>query len=138
MPVWLPPSWEAPFWRWLHEDAIRPWYHRCWIFPRAPAFAASDYPRAFPRHLDAAPWASIGLFAEIRSTWCLPDAIARRNVRAYTLLSTSTSKTGASLGFGRPQSGCQTASELKCKTAANRFALDFDVWRFARRTTGTA
>ena len=21
-------------WRWLHEDALRPWQHRCWIFPR--------------------------------------------------------------------------------------------------------
>jgi len=27
-------------WRWLHEDAIRPWFHRCWIFPRDPDFAA--------------------------------------------------------------------------------------------------
>lgn len=26
-------------WRWLHEDAIRPWRHRCWIFPRDPDFA---------------------------------------------------------------------------------------------------
>jgi hypothetical protein len=26
-------------WRWLGEDAIRPWAHRCWIFPRDPAFA---------------------------------------------------------------------------------------------------
>jgi hypothetical protein len=26
-------------WRWLHADAIRPWQHRCWIFPRDPAFA---------------------------------------------------------------------------------------------------
>ena len=25
-------------WRWLNEDAIRPWYHRCWIFPRDPQF----------------------------------------------------------------------------------------------------
>jgi hypothetical protein len=25
-------------WRWLHEDAIRPWRHRSWIFPRDPAF----------------------------------------------------------------------------------------------------
>jgi hypothetical protein len=22
--------------RWLHEDAIGPWYHRSWIFPRDP------------------------------------------------------------------------------------------------------
>lgn len=27
-------------WRWLHQDAIRPWFHRCWIFPRDPDFAA--------------------------------------------------------------------------------------------------
>lgn len=26
-------------WRWLSEDAIRPWQHRSWIFPRDPAFA---------------------------------------------------------------------------------------------------
>jgi hypothetical protein len=25
-------------WRWLSEDAIRPWSHRNWIFPRDPAF----------------------------------------------------------------------------------------------------
>ena len=24
---------EATVWRWLHEDAIRPWQHRSWIFP---------------------------------------------------------------------------------------------------------
>lgn len=26
-------------WRWLHEDAIKPWQHRSWIFPRDPQFA---------------------------------------------------------------------------------------------------
>jgi hypothetical protein len=30
---------NATLWRWLHEDAIRPWQHRCWIFPRDPNFA---------------------------------------------------------------------------------------------------
>lgn len=25
-------------WRWLDEDAIKPWQHRSWIFPRDPAF----------------------------------------------------------------------------------------------------
>ncbi len=25
-------------WRWLDEDAIRPWQHRSWIFPRDPEF----------------------------------------------------------------------------------------------------
>jgi hypothetical protein len=29
----------STLWRWLHQDAIRPWYHRCWIFPRDPNFA---------------------------------------------------------------------------------------------------
>lgn len=27
-------------WRWLSEDAIRPWAHRSWIFPRDPHFEA--------------------------------------------------------------------------------------------------
>ena len=31
---------NSTVWRWLHEDAIRPWQHRCWIFPRDPQFAA--------------------------------------------------------------------------------------------------
>jgi len=29
---------ETTLWRWLSEDAIRPWYHRSWLFPRDPAF----------------------------------------------------------------------------------------------------
>jgi hypothetical protein len=27
-------------WRWLSADALRPWRHRSWIFPRDPDFAA--------------------------------------------------------------------------------------------------
>ena len=30
---------DKTVWRWLNEDAIRPWQHRCWIFPRDPDFA---------------------------------------------------------------------------------------------------
>ena len=30
---------DKTVWRWLSEDAIRPWQHRCWIFPRDPEFA---------------------------------------------------------------------------------------------------
>ncbi len=30
---------DKTVWRWLHEDAIRPWQHRTWIFPRDPNFA---------------------------------------------------------------------------------------------------
>jgi hypothetical protein len=29
---------DITIWRWLNEDAIRPWQHRCWIFPRDPDF----------------------------------------------------------------------------------------------------
>lgn len=29
---------DTTIWRWLNEDAIRPWQHRCWIFPRDPNF----------------------------------------------------------------------------------------------------
>lgn len=31
-------------WRWLREDAIRPWTRRSWIFPRDPAFAEKAGP----------------------------------------------------------------------------------------------
>jgi hypothetical protein len=30
---------KTTLWRWLSEDAIRPWFHRTWIFPRDPQFA---------------------------------------------------------------------------------------------------
>jgi hypothetical protein len=29
----------STIWRWLHEDAIKPWQTRSWIFPRDPSFA---------------------------------------------------------------------------------------------------
>jgi len=29
---------DKTVWRWLNEDAIRPWQHRTWIFPRDPLF----------------------------------------------------------------------------------------------------
>jgi len=29
----------STIWRWLHEDAIKPWQTRSWIFPRDPKFA---------------------------------------------------------------------------------------------------
>jgi hypothetical protein len=29
---------DRTIWRWLDEDAIRPWQHRIWIFPRDPEF----------------------------------------------------------------------------------------------------
>jgi DDE superfamily endonuclease len=29
---------ETTLWRWLTEDALRPWCHRSWIFPRDPQF----------------------------------------------------------------------------------------------------
>ena len=28
----------STIWRWLDADAIRPWFHRSWLFPRDPAF----------------------------------------------------------------------------------------------------
>src|SRR5499425_2524522 len=30
----------ATLWRWLSSDALRPWQHRSWIFPRDPDLAA--------------------------------------------------------------------------------------------------
>jgi hypothetical protein len=31
-------------WRWLSSDALRPWKHRSWIFPRDPDFASKAGP----------------------------------------------------------------------------------------------
>jgi len=31
---------DTTIWRWLGDDAIRPWTHRSWIFPRDPDFGA--------------------------------------------------------------------------------------------------
>ena len=30
---------DSTIWRWLNQDAIRPWRYRSWIFPRDPLFA---------------------------------------------------------------------------------------------------
>jgi transposase len=29
---------RSTVWRWLMDDALRPWRHQCWIFPRDPHF----------------------------------------------------------------------------------------------------
>jgi transposase len=44
--------------RWLHADAIRPWQHRSWIFPRDPHFA---FKAARVLDLYARVWDGIGL-----------------------------------------------------------------------------
>src|SRR2546422_5942682 len=35
---------ETTLWRWLSSDAIRPWRHRSWIFPRDPEFLKKASP----------------------------------------------------------------------------------------------
>lgn len=30
----------SPIWRWLSEEAVKPWWHRSWIFLRNPTFEA--------------------------------------------------------------------------------------------------
>jgi transposase len=50
----------STLWRWLEADAIKPWRHRSWIFPRDPDFAAKAgrvldlYQRTFHGHQLAA------------------------------------------------------------------------------------
>ena len=36
---------DSTVWRWLNEDAIRPWQHRCWIFPRGDPHVAEKASR---------------------------------------------------------------------------------------------
>lgn len=35
---------STTLWQWLHQDGIRPWTHRSWIFPRDPQFEAKAGP----------------------------------------------------------------------------------------------
>jgi hypothetical protein len=35
---------QTTLWRWLSEDAIKPWTHRSWVFPRDPLFAEKANP----------------------------------------------------------------------------------------------
>jgi hypothetical protein len=46
---------DVTVWRWLSQDAINPWQHRSWIFPRDPHFAKRAEPILEPlrRHLAA-------------------------------------------------------------------------------------
>ena len=48
---------DKTVWRWLNEDAIRPWQHRTWIFPRDPQFAikASRILDLYDRQWDGKP-----------------------------------------------------------------------------------
>ena len=47
-------------WRWLSQDAIRPWRYRSWIFPRDPEFAekAGVVLDLYERIFDGSPSAS--------------------------------------------------------------------------------
>src|SRR3954469_19388933 len=38
----------STIWRWLHEDVIKPWQTRSWIFPRDPDFAEKAPPALAP------------------------------------------------------------------------------------------
>ena len=55
-------------WRWLHEDAIKPWQHRSWVFQRTPL--------SLPRKQDES-WTSTKGFGTARSCekmnlFCVP------------------------------------------------------------------
>jgi hypothetical protein len=44
-------------WRWLDADAIRPWRHRTWVFPRDPQFAERrSHPRSHHRRWENCHW----------------------------------------------------------------------------------
>jgi transposase len=77
-------------WRWLAEDAIRPWQHRSWVFPRAPDFAAKAgvaldlYQRRFQgRQLEPGQFVisadeKTSIQARCRCHPTLPPGVARR------------------------------------------------------------
>jgi hypothetical protein len=54
-------------WRWLSADAIKPWQHRSWIFPRDPDFAtkAARVLDLYARRVDQGP-ATTGRVRDLR------------------------------------------------------------------------
>ena len=79
----------STLWRWLHEDALKPWRHRSWIFPRDPDFAAKAavvldlYARRFQgRRLESGEFVisadeKTSIQARCRCHPTLPPAVAR-------------------------------------------------------------
>jgi hypothetical protein len=79
----------STIWRWLNEDALKPWRHRSWIFPRDPAFAAKAgvvldlYARRFQgRRLEPGEFVisadeKTSIQARCRCHLTLPPAVAR-------------------------------------------------------------
>ena len=79
----------STIWRWLNEDALKPWRHRSWIFPRDPAFAAKAavvldlYARRFQgRRLERGEYVisadeKTSIQARCRCHPTLPPAVAR-------------------------------------------------------------
>jgi hypothetical protein len=74
----------STLWRWLNQDAIRPWRHRSWIFPRDPDFAAKAavvldlYARRFGgRRLAPGEFEKTSIQARCRCHPTLPPAMAR-------------------------------------------------------------
>ena len=49
---------DTTIWRWLSADAIKPWRHRSWIFPRDPDFAdkAARVLDLYARTYQGNPW----------------------------------------------------------------------------------
>ena len=41
---WIAEISGTTIWRWLNRDALCPWRHRTWIFPRDPRFAQKAGP----------------------------------------------------------------------------------------------
>jgi hypothetical protein len=58
----------STIWRWLHDDAIKPWQTRSWIFPRAPdtPAAADNYVARVTETVVQDPRAYVQL---VRSVW---------------------------------------------------------------------
>jgi hypothetical protein len=79
----------STLWRWLDQDALKPWRHRSWIFPRDPDFAAKaavvldlDARRFHGRRLEPGEFVisadeKTSIQARCRCHSTLPPAVAR-------------------------------------------------------------
>ena len=110
-------------WRWLDADAIRPWRHRSWLFPRDPRFAewAGPVLDLYARRWEAGPWARMTMSCRRMKRPVFKRgraAIPPRRSRLAARSASSTSIVGTGRGRIWPRGTCIGLACLGCARRA--------------------
>ena len=91
-------------WRWLHEDAIKPWQQQCWIYRRDPEFAVKAgraldlYARVFEgKRLRSDEY----VIQRMRRASCKPSGVATRPALRDPAVEAATSSSTSAAGRSR-------------------------------------